>query len=143
MENETLVKEVFILTERLEEFEKLMNKLNKKAVKLGTAPIKFEITKETIVEEIKDGGYTFYIEKTKVICEGERPILNGWSLVATLVHDSDLGLMINVVPEKKMDEKFRNHDGSCAHCKTKRRRNETYVLEKNIDELTELELQFI
>lgn len=125
-----MLREAWIYTDYVSEFKTRIEKLNRKSIKLGAAKIILTVTDETKVEKIKDEKEVEHeYHFTKVIVEGETPKLNGWSLVATLVHDPDLGVMVNVVPEKKLDPKYRNSVGYCDHCKSKRFRKETFVVE--------------
>jgi hypothetical protein len=140
-----LVKEAWIYSDYVSEFVVRIEKLNRKAIRLGASKIILTVTSETKIEKIEDKekntSYEFHF--TKVIVEGETPKLNGWSLVATLVHDSELGLMINVVPNKTLDPKYRNSTGFCDHCKTNRFRKETFVVEHENGELKEVGRQCI
>lgn len=138
--------EEFVLTDNIDLVLTKITKLNKKAVKLNVQPIVVTVTKETKVEVSKiyrngkevETSYHF----TKLIIEGETPKLNGWELVAVKHHEGT-GLLINSVPEKEMPVEFRTTGDVCEHCGHNRRRNTTYILEKELGELTEDEMRYI
>lgn len=139
-----MLREAWIYTDYVSEFKEKIAKLNRKAIRLGATKITLTVTSDTKIEKIKNKDeieheYHF----TKIIVEGENPKLNGWSLVATLVHDSDLGVMVNVVPEKTLDPKYRDSTGYCDHCKTKRFRKETFVVEHENGDVKEVGRQCI
>lgn len=131
--------EEFILTDSISAFKEKLVKLNRKAIKLGTEPIVLTVTSETEIRKLDVGTDRELFREfsfTKIIVEGETPKLNDWSLVATIIHDKTLGVMVNVVPGKELDPKYRNSTGECLHCNVKRIRNETFILEKLISKLT-------
>lgn len=137
--------EEFVLTDNIELVVAKITKLNKKADKLNCAHITVTVTEETKIEVLKknvEAGRTHdeTYHYTKIVIEGETPKLNGWSLVAVKHHDPDMGLMIDTVPEKEMPREFRETGDACDHCKSNRRRNETFILEKDMKELSEDEM---
>jgi hypothetical protein len=124
------------LTEKLE-------KINRKAAKLGAFAIQWKQTGNTKVEEVVV-GYEITLEsapnqvaiKRKIVMNevevvGIAPQLNGWTFIATLEHANELGNVLRVVPgyEKDLPQKFRDASAeNCDHCHTRRQRNDTYVL---------------
>ena len=136
--------EEFVLTDNIDLVLTKIVKLNKKAAKLNVAPIVVTVTDIIKAEEYKDGnGKKQYYNYTKLIITGETPSLNGWSLVAVKHFDQALGLMINSVPQKEMPIEFRETGAACEHCGHNRNRNTTYILEKDLKELTEDEMRYI
>lgn len=131
--------EQYILTENIDMVLDKIRKLNKRAVKLNVQPIVVTVTNETTIEECNKKKY----HMTKIVVEGETPSYNGWSLTAVKSKDQETGLIINTVPEKVMPEEFRTTGTPCEHCKSNRVRNNTYILEKNIIELTDDEKRYI
>jgi hypothetical protein len=108
------------LTERIE-------KLNKRATKLGLKTISVEIIAE--VTEHSDEGSRDVLD---VQIEGEAPRIHGWQFIATLEHDED-GTVIRRIPTFSEDEfdltQYRNATPeTCDHCRYKRRRNDTYIV---------------
>lgn len=78
-------------------------------------------------------GYRRYIF---VRLEGEAPTLPGWKLVAVIEHgDTELGNIIRVAPgmDGKCPASYRTAGPFCGHCKTTRRRLETFLLLKDAD----------
>lgn len=94
-----------------------LTKLNRKAVKLGLTPIKFEVIGE--VDEF------FVIETNDV-----EPIqIKGWSLVAIIESIENGNLIKNVPGAGDIPTKFRSTEYSeCEHCHTKRQRSNLFVL---------------
>jgi len=134
--------EEFVLTDNIELVVAKITKLNKKADKLLCPRITVTVTDETKIEVLKKNAEAGRLQDetyhyTKIIIEGETPKLNGWSLVAVKHHDPDMGLMIDTVPEKEMPKEFRETGDACDHCGHNRRRNETFILEKELKELSE------
>lgn len=63
-----------------------------------------------------------WIEWTGVV-----PVVNGWTLVAKLEWAQG-GVIVSCVPGESLGAEYRQHDGHCDHCKTKRRRHQVYVV---------------
>lgn len=66
-----------------------------------------------------------------VTVSGERPVLAGWHFVATLQHidaDGELLEVIKAVPGEAVPTNFRGRGQICDHCKTSRRRNDTFII---------------
>lgn len=136
--------EEFVLTDNLDLVLAKFAKLNKKAVKLNVTPITVTVTDVVKIEEYKDGnGNKQQYHSTKLIINGETPKLNGWSLNSVKIFDDAMGLMINTVPDHEMPVEFRETGCACNHCNTNRNRNSTYILEKDLKELTEDEMRYI
>jgi len=139
--------EEFVLTDNIQTVFEKIKKLNRKALKLNYPPIKFTVTTETKLDTIEELYAGKFFKKTyhytKIIIEGENPVLSGWSLVAVKDNDPVTGLMIRTVPEKEMPEEFRTTGTPCEHCNSKRVRNQTYILEKRIPELTKDEQKYL
>lgn len=131
-------------TENMGELSDKLSKLNKRAARLGTAPISLTVLSTEIVEEkvpgltIGDDTFQEVLEWRTVAREwnivrvdGETPMLNGWQFVATLVHGEN-GAVINRVPTFDVEidlSQYRDADPSnCDHCKRDRRRIDTFVV---------------
>lgn len=129
-----------------------LQKLNRRAAKLGVAPIRYEVlrTEEIAVVRIMFGddtgvlrerpngpgpdenvvGYNKYFH---VRVEGEPVRLAGWTFVATLQHvqSGENGDVINItriLPNETLPEKYRNVPPHCDHCRVNRFRRDTYVV---------------
>lgn len=68
----------------------------------------------------------------KVTVTGEAPTLTDWEFVAVLepmpTDDGKTLNLLRTLPGKTCPTEFRNIVGRCDHCKTHRRRNETFVV---------------
>lgn len=124
-------------------------KLAKRAVKLGLTPPALSIIgHEDIpliergekIQEDKDGklraaghhsvGIRRYHFADLV---GEAPVVTGWELLGVIEHgDSEVGQVIRSVPGKSVPTEYRTKTGYCDHCRTNRRRLETFVC-RNIE----------
>lgn len=135
----------FVLTDNIADVKAKIAKLNKKAVKLNCQPINVTVTDETKVVDERDRNnrITATYHYTMIHITGETPRLNGWELNSVKHHDETMGLVIDSVPEKEMPHEFRTTGTNCSHCMTKRKRNETFILEKNVVDLTEEEKRFL
>jgi hypothetical protein len=121
-----------------------LDKINRKAEKLGSFGIQYRETGNSKVEERGTGRYHITLEsapeqveiKAKILLRevevtGLAPKLNGWTFIATLEHANELGNVLRVVPgyEGELPKKFRDASAeNCDHCHTRRQRNDTYVL---------------
>lgn len=101
--------------------------LQRRAVKLGQA-----ITLTTLAEEWRDTrdehGKPTRVKYLTVQLDGSRPVIPGWRFVATLEHLSDEANLIRAVPGEEIDPRFRTAPSWCDHCKTERRRIDTFLV---------------
>ncbi len=123
-----------IFAENLPFLVRLAEKLNRRANKLGLAPI--TVTKVGDEYEDNEDGITrdhFYL----IEIEGTTPRLEGFEFVATIQHAGEAGNILRTVPtfEGALPEQFRTADpGNCDHCKKWRRRNDTYIVQNESGE---------
>lgn len=115
-----------------------IEKLNRRAVKLGVPPITLQICK-TVEEDVVTRyhpihGYelaepiTIHKVTHIVTVFGEAPKLNGWTLKATLEHIGDTCL-VHCVPGCHVPSEFRNNTRfDCDHCGRAIHRKETHVV---------------
>lgn len=128
-----------------------VEKLNKKAAKLGTKPISVQVLntyqKDRVVGMkpaldgpiMTDHGPMKYIVVNEtwntIEVDGETPMLAGWQFVGTLEH-LEAGTLLKKVPvfEGEVDlTAYRNSTpDNCDHCHQLRRRNFTYVV-RNVE----------
>ena len=138
-----------------------INKINKKAVKLGTNLLTIKIHEEFLVDV---GNFKYEIVKVEV--QGNAPKLTGWKFLATLDYFSLPGdVIVKTVPGQQIPEsllediyrKTRQNDSArlelkrgvsderhimltkkltakpfCDHCHTTRRRTETFIVQHEI-----------
>lgn len=118
--------------------KKKIDRLARKAVKLGMAPVALKIVRESD-DEVKiyprDGGPArkAWMHFFHVVIEGQAPKINGWEFLAVVNHvlmdDGQLDTVISTVPGAQVPEYFRGASpGWCDHCKVTRRRNDTFIL---------------
>lgn len=130
--------------ENLWKLNRNLGKLNKRAAKLGLTPIVLtELGTEQV--EIKEKSLSWAVDgamestgRYRVVhimsFTGVTPKLAGWALQATIeqAHDEDgylIGNIVRVVPGvENLPIQYRNAEPWCDHCKTHRRRNETFVV---------------
>ena len=122
---------------RLSEFEKLFNRLARKAVKLGLSAPAFRVTGER--QELADVYEICDRESRKVGTEmvvvndieitGLDPVrLDGWQFVAKLETAKDKENLIYAIPGTVVPDRFKTSGCTCEHCNVNRARNFTFVL---------------
>jgi ribosomal protein L36 len=115
--------------------QKRLEKLAKKAAKYGNPDITIEFGETRLVTVNTEYGDREY-EFIDVIVSGSAPRINGWQLQARIELLGDENLVHNVPgSETKLSDHFRNHKGTCDHCKTNRRRNDVYVLTNSSEQI--------
>lgn len=112
----------------LERLNKVLDRLSRKAEKLG-------IEKPTVVvhgsEMIRDDADGSYIEMFSVTVEQSNDIIiNGWQFAATLDNSFNGGTVVRTNPSfaHELPKQYYDTDTHCDHCNTMRRRNDVYVL---------------
>lgn len=106
--------------------EERLEKMNKKAIKLGIAPAVITEKFEYVV--IDDNG--IFIKRTpytRITVEATEIKFGNYEFVATLDHTIGDKPVVKVVPNKSIPEQYQNADCSCDHCGIKRNRNETFI----------------
>ncbi len=106
------------LLERLE-------KLNRRAVKLGAPAISWRQTGEEFEEIEGEPG-----KKRRLVLfdvEGNPPKYNGWTFMAVLNHTSE-GNVLRSVPGIDLPMQYRDRSAVCDHCQTNRLRRDTYIV---------------
>jgi len=110
------------------QLQERFKKLNRKAAKLGCAPVSFKILKiETV--DLKMAPWTrryYHIE-----VEGVAPTLADWTFVGTLEHTL-VGNIVKAIPGQELPPEYRTQSPKCDHCKKIRKRRDTYIV-KNIN----------
>ena len=126
-----------------------VEKLNKKAEKLGVAPIRITVVGETIKQTLDtrvrdaveaslvaiDGwnGSFLMLKFFTIEVTGEAPVLAGWKFIGTIQHVRDGAERVTIlraVPGLKIPDEYRDADPEwCDQCKTSRMRNDTFVVE--------------
>jgi hypothetical protein len=149
MNTETNVATYLIAEFRMAQLAKKLDKLARKADRLGVSTITYAVTGHQDLEFYRDdngetrrakplplGKSSFLVRFNEVTVTGTTPRLSGWEFVATLQHlTDDKGQVINMlrtVPffEGKLPEKYRTATSeNCDHChKNIRTRKDTFVV---------------
>lgn len=106
----------------------VVNKLNRRAEKHGMDKLVVKVVSTKTVRNEETGvDHNRY----DVEINGCAPCINGWYLAAVISNNEIIGTMVKTVPGKFDGcdySKYRDHDFSCDHCNTKRRRNDVFVL---------------
>ena len=110
-------------------------KLVRRALKLGVvAPVLTEDEPRDVVL-LDERGRRFIRRYVRVTVEQAVPVaFSGWSFAASIDHGSDdAGNALNVIRtsphfEGDVPKSFRTDGPTCDHCRTVRRRNETFVV---------------
>lgn len=110
---------------RWDEFMKKIERLDKRAVKMGCSPIVVEVLGQMkkIVDK-KTGETEVY---NCVTITGEAPSYKGWTFIASLEHTA-AGNIVRTVPGFELPEKYRHVENYCEHCNSRRRRKETFIV---------------
>jgi hypothetical protein len=123
----------YIADARLAELHEHVARLVKRAGKLGVpapviavgdaidAPIRSRNNRGDLVD-------TGRVSRTwPVIVSGDAPRIAGWSLAAVLQHVEG-EVIVRTVPGTEIPAAYRDATGDCDHCRTRRQRNDTFVL---------------
>lgn len=117
-----------------------INRLNKRAKKLGCQPLELKIVKTVTVQKT-DPVFEIVYESTSYECEiiGESPKLNGWTLVASIepIKNQTANTVENVIREVPgiiCPAEYRTTNMECQHCNTIRRRSAIFVLRNENNE---------
>jgi hypothetical protein len=110
----------------------VVTKANKRAAKIGAAPITmttvrfFEKTfyREGLLEKVP-----YIVRYVEVEIEGETPKFAGWTFLAVLDHSHETGTVVRAAPEAVIPEQFWAAKPVCEHCRENRRRKDTYIVQ--------------
>ena len=141
VEVETFTKVYEVYQPRMEGLRDSIAKLNRRAVKIGVAPIVVRETGNVRDEEIKNpetNEVTSVRRFVEITVTGTAPKFNGWTLAAVIERVEDANL-IRKSPDCKIElAKYRDCLAVCDHCKTDRNRNSTYVVAHDSGELKQV-----
>lgn len=119
--------------ENLEEFKVKFDKLVKRAIKLNSEPIKYEIVR-TYTE--KQGDTEVFNVYHEVIVSGPAPKLEGWAFVGTLDHNRTDDGMVNILRSvlgESIPKKYHQANPDCDHCGKRLYRKDTFIVRKDQD----------
>ena len=133
MTEKTLTDTFDLTTNGLEYLKGQLEKLKKRAGRIGVPAPEYKIVSERDVKE-KDPDTA--LEKTTHIytvkIEGKAPIIDGYEFIANIEHTS-AGNIIHLSPSssvKKLPSEYHTSTPTCDYCHTKRDRLNTFVLKK-------------
>ena len=120
----------------LDRLEDHIAKLNKRAAKLGLAPIEVtEISRETRKEWMGRNTKNEDVFRSRVWLtldvQGDKPTIPGWTLVGAIDHGDVTNGSLNVLRAGRgetVPESYRGARPHCGHCRTTRRRRDTFIL---------------
>lgn len=119
---------VTIPTSALAEFDNRVEKLNKRADRLGVDQIAY-CEGDTFVTTRRGE----LVEKIQLTFEAPLVKIAGWQFIAKLDHVSVPGsVIVNEMPGQQCPMQYNNHDNTCDHCNRKRARNHNFVI-RNTD----------
>lgn len=105
-----------------------LTKLNKRATKVGTAPIamtdRFLETTTWRDEDGKDHAIAWH----EVFLTGAVAVVPGFVFLAAIHHTDDGNILAKTPGAGELDAKWRTAPGFCDHCGVSRKRNSTYLL---------------
>lgn len=117
-----------ILLENVDFLVGELEKLNRKAKRLGLPLLQHFIEPSVRYAELEPGKVQSFVE---VEIFGEIPRIDGWQLVARVEHNNDPAYPENVVaaaPDQTVPDYYRTAPSDCNHCNHRRYRSNTYVL---------------
>lgn len=116
-----------VLQNKLPELQSQITKLAKRAAKLGVTPPNIKITGTPFRTMVENKPVVYVpIEVT-----GDAPVLPGWSLVAIINVLEGEGI-VKSMPGVMLPDNVLNSDAQwCDHCRTRRVRNDTFVLQSD------------
>ncbi len=131
IQTENLGQDYEIIADKLPGLRQLFAKLARRAEKLGCrAPslVEDERFEKKFSGTSEDGKrHEFYVDVVRCRVVGAVVSLSGWSFVAAIDHDGEENV-IRSANGDSVPTKYRTALPSCDHCKTARRRAETFVL---------------
>lgn len=116
-----------------------LDRLAKRAAKLGVAPCTYEVSERILKLECvnrrahEDGVFLCDdLHKAErayrtVVVHGDAPKLAGWEFCGTIEHTS-AGNILRLVPDAEVPTEYRDSDRRCDHCETRRQRRDTYIV---------------
>lgn len=121
---------------RLAELQKKVKTLNNRAKKSKLPEITVSVDPKYVVHRVtfKDGE-SCNIAFANVTVEGLLPVVEGYTFICKIEHTRDnktgelIGNMVKGMSKEEYPEEYRTLHSNCEHCKTKRYRKETFIIE--------------
>lgn len=123
---------IHILLDRLPEARKELDKLVRKAARYGNPDVSYSIGTPYQERETRtrfDGRKVEVLGPWRVALtvDGPAPQVGAYEFLAKIEHTTG-GNLVDIIPGRTVDPRFRTTKSSCEHCRTSRQRNETFVL---------------
>jgi hypothetical protein len=110
-----------------------LEKLNRRAAKLKMPPVTMSALGQKVVKEVSPDGRRYDVAMTEIELVGAAPKIKGWTFVARIVHGEG-GNMIMGAPGNEVPSKYRTAPPSCDHCRSARKRKDTFVVRSDAGE---------
>ncbi len=128
--------QVFIPNERLGEFQRKVEQLQKMAQRLELSPWSVSIGEKEWrpVDSFRKFGpgevdhSVAHLEGSLVEITGAAPVISGWQFVAKIEHDAGGNLVKRMTGGDESPLDWHSCPPGCDHCKLQRNRNDTYML---------------
>ena len=121
----------------LGELNSKLEKLNKRAAKLGCEPVVTKVL-GVVPRIIKEGLDSYVRTYYEIQITGAAPKLPGsWQFLGTLEH-TPAGNILRAVPGQEIPETYRNAPAQCDHCQKIRRRIDIYVVRNEAGEFKQV-----
>lgn len=146
MDNDTVSQVFNIRSERLEWFKDKMAKLGRRASKMGLVAPSFTLGEMFSVLKIDEtSGARTYLRYFPATITGSAPKYAGWTIVATIATLEGGEVLLRSISDKPLPLRFRDAGSakSCDHCKTSRKRLETFVVLSDAGEYKQVGRQCI
>jgi hypothetical protein len=140
----TAPREVTILADRLPEAQKLLDKLVRKAARYGNTDVRYTVGEVFHTAEVRRNVITGREvtvpgpDRVTLTVEGGAPRVGPFEFLAKVEHSPE-GNVVDIVPGRTVDIRFRSTPSSCEHCQTTRQRKETYVV-RNVETGAEVQV---
>jgi len=123
---------ILILQDRMAEARKELDKLVRKATRYGNPDVSYSFGEPFQERETRtrfDGRKVEVLGpwRVPVTIEGSAPQVGPYEFLAKIEHTQG-GNIVDIIPGRTVDRRFRTTKSSCEHCRTDRQRNETFVL---------------
>lgn len=120
----------YILEANKDWLVKKIEKLNRKATRLGCEPISLRFTGNTVVEDHPEEDLRVIVS-IEVELTGRYPHIEGWDLVAVFQRQSD-SIFVRNIPDREIPKDYYNKESiECQHCGYNRQRKKSYLLLKD------------
>ncbi|MGM9929251.1 MAG: hypothetical protein ACI35P_15010 [Bacillus sp. (in: firmicutes)] len=113
----------------VEAFEKGLAKVNKVADKLSLPPVTYKQVGEEF-RTVTHEGRKLVMKYVELEVEGERPQINGYTLVAILERNKDLNLVNHIDKSIELPDGVEETVNLCDHCHSNRNRKYIYLFWK-------------